>query len=106
MAKTIGSKLEPFLETVVPLLNNLMKQIDNEKSVDVDNELFEACLITLEAMFKNMPNEMAKYLDVTLKASLELLQYDPNFMYIDEDEEMEDEEEENEDWGSDFDDDE
>jgi hypothetical protein len=40
-------------------------------------------------MFKNMPNEMSKYLEVTFGTCLELLQYDPNFMYMEEDDEME-----------------
>jgi hypothetical protein len=47
IAKAIGSKLSPFLNQIMPLLMQLMMQLDKEKSVDLDNELSEACLSTL-----------------------------------------------------------
>jgi hypothetical protein len=102
MAKTCGSKLEPFVDHIVTLLGRLMMEYNKEKSDDLDNELTEACLITIEAMSKSMPNEMGKHNQSIITAALELLVYDPNFIYDEDDESME--EEQNEDWGSDFDD--
>jgi len=47
MAKSVGSKLSPFLGEIIPNLSKLMQQIDPEQSNDTDNELSEACLTTL-----------------------------------------------------------
>jgi hypothetical protein len=92
MAKTCGSKLEPFVDHIVSLLGRLMSDYNQEKSDDLDNELTEACLITLEAMIKSMPSEMGKHNQSIIDASLKLLEYDPNFIYDEDNESMEDEE--------------
>ena len=73
MAKTCGGKLEPFVDHIVTLLGRLMMEYNKEKSDDLDNELTEACLITIEAMIKSMPNEMGKHNESIIEASRELL---------------------------------
>ena len=102
IAKAIGSKLAPFLQQIVPLLMTLMMKLDKDKSVDIDNELSEACLSTLVAIIRRCPREVTPYVPQLFEKSLFLVAYDPNYLYDDnEDEEME---EAGEDWGSDFDD--
>ena len=79
-----------------------MVKLDKDNSVDLDNELSEACLSTLVAIIRRCPREVTPYVPPMFEKSLWLIQYDPNYLYDDnENEEME---EEKEDWGSDFDD--
>ena len=104
VAKAIGSKLAPFLDKIVPLLLDIMVKLDPNSSVDIDNELSEACLSTLQSIIRRCPREVTPYVPKTIESALDLLSYDPNYIYDDnENEEME---EEVEDWGSDFDDEE
>jgi cullin-associated NEDD8-dissociated protein 1 len=104
VAKAIGSKLAPFLDKIVPLLLEIMIKLDPNSSVDIDNELSEACLSTLQSIIRRCPREVTPYVPKTIEYSLDLLSYDPNYIYDEnENEEME---EEVEDWGSDFDDEE
>ena len=104
VAKAIGSKLAPFLDKIVPLLLEIMIKLDPNSSLDIDNELSEACLSTLQSIIRRCPREVTPYVPKTIEYSLDLLSYDPNYIYDEnENEEME---EEVEDWGSDFDDEE
>jgi FtsZ-binding cell division protein ZapB len=43
----VGSKLAPFLQEIIPLLQMKMKELDPEKSTELDNELSEACMNTI-----------------------------------------------------------
>ena len=88
------------------MLVTLMMSYDPDRYCDLDNELTEACLITLEAMAKAMPSEMGAHLESVFSCSLTLMQFDPNYIYNEEDEEMSEEEQGGDDWGSDFDEDE
>jgi hypothetical protein len=47
ISKSIGSKLAPFLQEIIPLLQLKMKDLDREKSAELDNELSEACMNTI-----------------------------------------------------------
>lgn len=47
ISKSIGSKLAPFLQEIIPLLQMKMKDLDREKSTELDNELSEACMNTI-----------------------------------------------------------
>ena len=77
-------------------------KLDKDKSVDLDNELSEACLSTLVAIVRRCSREVTPYIPKMFENSLYLIAYDPNYLYDDnENEEMG---EEQEDWGSDFDD--
>eukprot|EP00351_Strombidinopsis_sp_SopsisLIS2011_P000261 CAMPEP_0116876710 /NCGR_PEP_ID=MMETSP0463-20121206/8594_1 /TAXON_ID=181622 /ORGANISM="Strombidinopsis sp, Strain SopsisLIS2011" /LENGTH=116 /DNA_ID=CAMNT_0004523471 /DNA_START=732 /DNA_END=1079 /DNA_ORIENTATION=- len=103
MAKTVGSKLAPYLEDIVPTVQALMLKLNPDASEDLNNELSEACLSTLEAIIKKCPKEITGRIEKIFKDSKYLIEYDPNFHYDDQD--MQGEEEDAEDWGSDFDDD-
>ena len=86
------------------MLVTLMMSYDPDHSCDLDNELTEACLITLEAMAKAMPLEMGEHLESVFDCSLTLMQFDPNYIYNEDDEEMEEDDNMGgDDWGSDFD---
>ena len=102
MSKQVGDKLSPYLNEIVPLLSQLMLDLDQEKNVDVDNELSEACLTTLRAIIQRCPREASKFVPTLFDQAMSLLEYDPNYIY-DDNEDMEADEEE-EGWGSDFDD--
>jgi len=47
MAKSVGNKLSPYLNEIIPILIKLMQTLDLETSNDLDNELSEACLTTI-----------------------------------------------------------
>jgi len=47
ISKSIGSKLAPFLQEIIPLIQMKMKDLDREKSTELDNELSEACMNTI-----------------------------------------------------------
>jgi hypothetical protein len=58
MAKSVGNKLSPFLNDIIPLLSALMQQINNDQSNDLDNDLSEACLTTLQSIILKCPGEL------------------------------------------------
>lgn len=79
--------------------------MNKEHSIDIDNEISEACLSTFESLIKKCPKEIGPYVDKILELSASLMPYDPNYTYDDnEDVHMEDDEEEGG-WGSEFEDD-
>ena len=58
MAKSVGNKLAPFLNEIIPLLSGFMSKIDPEQSVDIDNELSEACLTTIQSIVHKCPADI------------------------------------------------
>ena len=104
MARTVGNKIAQHLGDVFPLLSEQAWAVSREQSVDVDNEIAEACLSTLETLVKKCPKEIAGYVERVLELAFELLTYDPNYTYdADADAHME-AAEEGAGWGSDFED--
>lgn len=83
MAKTVGNKLSPFLDEIVPIVQALMLKLNPDASEDLNNELSEACLSTLEAIIKKCPREITNRVDKIFKDSKYLIEYDPNFHYDD-----------------------
>ena len=78
--------------------------MNREQSIDIDNEIAEACLYTFENLIKKCPKEIGQHVERILELSFSLISYDPNYTYDEnEDEQMEDEENEGG-WGSDFED--
>lgn len=101
MARTVGNKLAQFLDEIIPILIKFTNTLSRDQSVDIDNEIAEACITTIESLIKKCPREMTKYIDDILKLTEDKLEYDPNYTYNDqEDEEMEGDEEGG--WGSEF----
>lgn len=80
-----------------------MMKLDAEKSEDQNNELSEACMNTLHSIIRKCPREVTPFVPGLFTNALELLEYDPNYTY-DDDENMNNDAEV-EDWGSDFEDD-
>lgn len=106
MARTVGNKIANFLNDIFPLLVNFTGQLNHEQSIDIDNEIAEACLSTFESLVKKCPREIGAYLDKILEISFELMAYDPNYTYDDNaDAQMQDDDEDAGGWGSDFEDD-
>lgn len=104
MAKSVGNKLSPFLNEIIPLLTQLMQTISADQSNDLDNELSEACLTTLQSIIHKCPGELKQFVDDLFRVSMKLAEYDPNYIYGDGDEQMEIDHGD-EGWGSDFDED-
>ena len=89
------------------LLRNFASRLNDEQSYDIDNEIAEASLITIENLIRKCPNEAKiKISEIYQLSSLGLI-YDPNYQYNededdDQDQDMDDTEDK---WGdSDFDD--
>ena len=102
IAKSIGNKLSPYLSQIIPLLNNFCQTLKADESVDDDNELTETALSTLEAIFRKCPLEVNEYVQLLLATGFKLCEYDPNYIYNDDedDEEMKSDGED-EGWGDD-----
>lgn len=80
-----------------------MQTISSEQSNDLDNELSEACLTTLQSIIHKCPGELKGYVDDLFKHSMKLAEYDPNYIYAEDDDEQMQVDENEEGWGSDFD---
>lgn len=92
------------MNEIIPILTQLMQTIQLDQSNDMDNELSEACLTTLQSIIHKCPGELKKFVSDLFKVSMKLSEYDPNYIYADADDNME-VDEGDEGWGSDFDDD-
>jgi hypothetical protein len=105
MARTVGNKIASFLNDIFPLLCNFASSLNREQSIDIDNEIAEACLSTFESLIKKCPKEITPYVEKILGLCQSLIDYDPNYTYDEgEDQPMQAEDEEGG-WGSDFEDD-
>ena len=99
ISRTVGSKLSNYLNDLVPIL---MPFCDTSKleiespEIETDHELIEICLSALESFIRRCPKEVADFVPEIFKLVMELISYDPNYSYAEE------EMEEDEDWGSDF----
>eukprot|EP00357_Protocruzia_adherens_P030504 CAMPEP_0115033814 /NCGR_PEP_ID=MMETSP0216-20121206/40191_1 /TAXON_ID=223996 /ORGANISM="Protocruzia adherens, Strain Boccale" /LENGTH=1233 /DNA_ID=CAMNT_0002412403 /DNA_START=112 /DNA_END=3813 /DNA_ORIENTATION=- len=91
ISRTIGYKLGNHLDTIVPLLFPYCKMEENvdNPDADKDHELVEIVLNTFECLIKRCPREITKHVRNILDLSTELISYDPNYTYND-DEEMDD----------------
>ena len=61
----------------------MMMQLDNDNSIDLDNELSEACLSTLQAIIRRCPRDVTPFVGKLFENSLILISYDPNYLYDD-----------------------
>ena len=65
----------------MPLLTNFAQQLNKEQSIDIDNEITEACLSTFESLIKKCPKEIGGYVEKLLELAVQLMVYDPNYTY-------------------------
>lgn len=79
--------------------------MNKEQSIDIDNEIAEACLSTFESLVKKCPREIGPFIDRILDLSFNLISYDPNYTYDESGDTQMEEEEDDAGWGSDFEDD-
>ncbi len=85
----------------MPILLSLSTGLQSEESVDEDNELAETALSTLEAIIRKCPLEVNEHIQSLLSTSFGLCEYDPNYVYNDDEDEDMNDEEEDEGWGDD-----
>jgi cullin-associated NEDD8-dissociated protein 1 len=76
--------------------------LDENNSKDLDNEICEAALTSIENMIKKCSNEAKKSIDVIYNLTEKCLTYDPNYNYDDQSEEDQDMSDEEDGWGSDL----
>jgi len=58
MARTVGNKIAQYLSDIFPLLCNFAASLNKDQSIDIDNEIAEACLSTFESLVKKCPKEI------------------------------------------------
>jgi hypothetical protein len=88
MAKSVGTKLAPYLNDIVPMLQKLVVN-QSDESNDIDNDLCESALTTLQSIIRKCPGELKlNSINELFKKSMSLVEYDPNYQYADSDEEM------------------
>lgn len=66
MARTVGNKLAQFLNDIFPILIKFSSNLSKDSSVDIDNEIAEACISTFESLLKKCPKEMTPYINQIL----------------------------------------
>lgn len=81
MARTVGNKISQYLNDIFPLLTEFASHLNKEQSIDIDNEIAEACLSTFESLVKKCPREIGPYIEKILDLSFGLISYDPNYTY-------------------------
>lgn len=55
--------------------------MNKDQSIDIDNEIAEACLSTFESLVRKCPREIVPYIDKILELTVNLMAYDPNYTY-------------------------
>jgi cullin-associated NEDD8-dissociated protein 1 len=103
MSRTVGNKMsENFLE-LVPILRTFPGLLEEDQSVDIDNEITEASLIAISNLVKKCPLEAKSQIDKIFELVRGCISYDPNYNEdFENDEEMEANDDENAGWGSDY----
>lgn len=79
--------------------------LDSKQSIDVDNEIVESSLYTIESLTRKAPKDIDPFLDSILELSANLVLFDPNYTYDESGGDVQMDEDEGEGWGSDFEDD-
>lgn len=98
----MGNKLSRFYGQIVPQLGTYPATLEEEQSVDLDNEISEACLIAIESMVRKCPNEAKPTLNSVFKLTADKMTYDPNYHYNDDGDVGMSNEDEEGGWGSDY----
>lgn len=61
-------------------------KLEQEKSVNLDNEVSEACLTSINAIIRRCPREVSAFIPNLFRDAINLLEYDPNYTYNEDDE--------------------
>lgn len=90
LARTVGHRMGPYLDVVVPLLIQVCDGHGTEESNNTPlvNESRENCLLALESFIRRCPEEVTPHIEKFMTTSLGFMTYDPNYSYEEEDSEM------------------
>ena len=106
ISRTVGNKIpRDLIREVFPILNDQARSVAIEnKTLDQENEIAEACLSAIENLIRKAPKEIDDYIEKIFVLGSELMVFDPNYCY--EEGKAGDEEGWGEEggWGSDFED--
>lgn len=88
--------------SLVPLLRAFPALLEDDQSVDIDNEISEACLISISHLVKRCPGQAKAHIPKIFETVSVAITYDPNYhdMGDDGDDQMQDYEDEG--WASDY----
>jgi len=101
----VGSKLNENFDDIVKTLRTFPALLEEDQSVDIDNEIGEASLIAIGNLVRKCPHEAKSHVSKLFELTSSCIQYDPNYNDLgdDEDAHMNDyEEEDGGGWDSDY----
>ena len=98
----MGNKLSKYYKELVQQLTTYPATLEDEQSIDIDNEISEACLIAIESMVRKCPNEAKPTLNTIYKLTSERMTYDPNYHYNEDEDDQMMEDDAEDGWGSDY----
>jgi cullin-associated NEDD8-dissociated protein 1 len=91
ISRCVGGKLGQNYEQLFTKLVAFPVNLRDDTSEDIDNELAEASLLSIENLIRKCPDNAVPTLNGILKLTSEAITYDPNYNYA-EDDEMENDE--------------
>ena len=98
ISRNVGDKLNSNLRVLFDILSGYCKtsELDmNSSTIEMDYELIETCLNAIECLVRRCARDILEYVNPILNLVLSLSSYDPNYSYVEE------EQEDDDDWGSD-----
>ncbi|OMJ83293.1 hypothetical protein SteCoe_15817 [Stentor coeruleus] len=98
ISRSVGEKLTKDLRVLFEILSGYCETsgLDLESStIETDYELIETCLNAIECLVKRCAKDISEYIPKVMALVLNLSTYDPNYSYVEAEEEVDD------DWGSD-----
>jgi cullin-associated NEDD8-dissociated protein 1 len=80
IASTVGYKLAPNLNSIIPVLSIFLKPKDPAEQItdDMDNGIKEVCLSFYDISLRKCPKEASEHINEILNTSLGMIGYDPN----------------------------
>ena len=98
ISRCVGGKLGQNYDQLFSKLVQFPASLRDDTSEDIDNELAEASLLSIESLIRKCPDNAVPTLDGILKLTSEAITYDPNYNYADDDEMENDQDMEDEGW--------
>ena len=85
ITRCVGGKLGQNYETLFSKLIQYPTTLQDDISEDIDNELAEASLLSIENMIRKCPDQAIPSLKSIFKLTSEAITYDPNYNYQEDD---------------------
>ena len=57
VSRSVGNKLQKYFKTIVQQLSVFPAELEDNESVDIDNEICEACLIAIDSLIRKCSGE-------------------------------------------------